>query len=258
MRTILSCSFAILLGIALMIPATCAAQPGQSVQITSGPTIESADDHSATIAWSTNVPSSNQVWYGTDMNNLTQVAEAPYSGGDTHRAQINNLKPGTTYYFQVESGQGRGARGEAESQGVLSFRTTIGGQPAIHNQKPVMAEAAPGEMSGKVHITGGPVIEKLTDTTATIAWSTDKKGSSRVNFGTNRNNLTQLGESPWGQGGLTHRVELRNLQPNTTYYFDVETGQAQGTGGAEVESQRTMSFKTPAHGAPPETNVKPQ
>lgn len=257
MRTMLICSFAVLLGIALIIPAICAAQ-GQSVQITSGPTIESGDDHSATIAWSTNVPSSSQVWYGTDMNNLTQVAEAPYSGGNTHRVQLTNLKPGTTYYFQVESGQGRGAKGEAESQGVMSFRTPVPGQPAIHSQKPVMAEAQPGETTGKVHITSSPVIEKLTDNSATIAWSTDKKGSSRVNYGTDPNNLTNLGESPWGQGGLTHRVELRNLQPNTTYYFNVETGQAQGTGGAEVESQRTMSFKTPAPGGPPETNVKPQ
>lgn len=257
MKTILSCSFAVLLGIALIIPITCTAQ-GRTVQITSGPIIESADDHSATIAWSTNTPSSSQIWYGTEMNNLTQVAEAPYGGGDTHRVQINNLKPGTTYYFQVESGQGRGATGEAESQGVLSFRTPASGQPAIRNQKPVTAESEPGEMSGKVHITGGPVIEKLTDNSATIAWSTDKKGSSRVNYGTESNNLTKLGESPWGQGGLTHRVELRNLQPNTTYYFTVETGQAQGTGGADVESQRTMSFKTPSQGAPAQTNVKPQ
>jgi phosphodiesterase/alkaline phosphatase D-like protein len=258
MKGILSCSFAILLGITLAIPPVSAAQPGRAIQITNGPVIETADDHSATIAWSTNVPSSNQVWYGTDMNNLNQSAEAPYSSGDTHRVQLTNLKPGTTYYFQVESAQGRGARGEAESQGVMSFRTPASGQPPIHNQKAVTAEAEPGETSGKVHITSGPVIEKLTDTSATIAWSTDKKGSSRVNYGNNANNLTHLAESPWGQGGLTHRVELHNLQPNTTYYFDVETGQAQGTGGAEVESQRTMSFKTPAHGAPVETNVRPQ
>ena len=258
MKAILSCSFAILLGIVLSIPTVCSAQPGRTIQITNGPTIETADDHSATIAWSTSVPSSSQVWYGTDMNNLTQVAEAPYSGGDTHRVQLINLKPGTTYYFQVESGQGRGARGEAESQGVLSFRTPGSGQPAIHNQKPVAAEVEPGETSGKVHITSGPVIEKLTDTTATVAWSTDKKGSSRVTYGENPTNLIQLAESPWGQGGLTHRVELRSLRPNTTYYFSVETGQAQGTAGAEVESQRTMSFKTAAHGAPEETNVKPR
>jgi purple acid phosphatase-like protein len=256
MRTILSCSLAVLLGIVSINPTTCTAQ-GRSVQITNGPMIESADDHSATIAWSTNVPSSSQIWYGSEINNLTQVAEAPY-GGVTHRVQINNLQPETTYYFQVESGQGRGATGEAESQGVLTFRTPANGEPAVRNQKPVTAEAEPGEMSGKVHITGGPVIEKLTDNSATIAWSTDKKGSSRVNYGTNSNNLTKLGESPWGQGGLTHRVELRNLQPNTTYYFSVETGQAQGTGGADVASQRTMSFKTPAHGARPETDVKPQ
>ena len=257
MRTILSCSFAILLGLALAMPSLCPGQQG-ALQITNGPMIESADDHSATIAWSTNVPSSSQVWYGTDKNNLTENAEAPYSSGNTHRVQLTNLKPGTTYYFEVDSGQGRGARGEAESQGVMSFRTPASGQPAIHNQKAMTAEAEPGETSGKVHITNGPIIEKLSSNAATIAWSTDKKGSSRVSYGKDANSLTQLGESPWGQGGLTHRVELRNLQPNTTYYFNVETGQAEGTGGAEVEGQKTMSFKTPAQGAPEQTNVRPQ
>ena len=83
----------------------------------------------------------------------------------------------------------------------------------------------------------------VTDSTATIAWSTNRRGSSRVTYGTDPNNLTQLGEAPWGQGGLTHRVVLKNLQTNTTYYFQVETGQAQGTGG-EVESERVQSFTT--------------
>ena len=94
-----------------------------------------------------------------------------------------------------------------------------------------------------LQITSGPVIESADDHSATIAWSTNRRGSSRVTYGTDPNNLTQLGEAPWGQGGLTHRVELKNLQPNTTYYFRVETGQAQGTGG-EVESETVQSFTT--------------
>jgi hypothetical protein len=39
-------------------------------------------------------------------------------------------------------------------------------------------------------------------------------------------------------------VTLHHLKPDTTYYFVVETGQAQGTGGAEVESNRGLSVKT--------------
>lgn len=260
MKTLSICLWTTLFVAALSLSTAFAAPrqaAGQTVQITNGPIIESADDHSATIAWSTNVSSSSRIWYGTEMNNLTQIAEAPYSSGTTHRVQINNLKPSTAYYFEVESGQGRGARGEAESAGFSSFRTVASGQQPVRNQKALTAEAEPGETSGKVQITNGPVIERLTSNDATIAWSTNRRGSTRVNYGTDPNNLTQLAESPWGKGGDTHRVELRNLQPNTTYYFSVETGQAEGTGGAEIESPKSMSFKTPPAGAPAQSNVHP-
>ena len=87
------------------------------------------------------------------------------------------------------------------------------------------------------------MVEAVSVNSATVAWSTNRRGSSRVNYGTDANNLNQLGETSWGQGGLTHRVQLKNLQPNTTYYFQVETGQAQGTGG-EVQSQNIQTFTT--------------
>ena len=248
MNTTFKITPTILLGIALMIlPAhLLKAQTGnnQWLQITNGPIIEMADDHSATIAWSTNAPSSSRVWYATDVNNLTQFAESGYSSGSTHRVQLTNLRPGTTYYFEVESGQGRRASGEAETGGVLSFRTAASGERPIRNQQPVVAQSDAGAAAdASVKITNGPIVEALTGNNATVAWSTNRRGSSRVNYGTDPNNLNQLGEAPWGQGGLTHRVELKNLQPSTTYYFRVETGQAQGTGG-EVQSQNIQSFTT--------------
>ncbi|HZQ24983.1 MAG TPA: fibronectin type III domain-containing protein [Terriglobales bacterium] len=215
----------------------------QAVHITHGPVIETASSNSAVIAWSTNESSNSRVWYGTDKNNLTRLGEARY-GGNTHRVELTNLKPGTTYYFEVESGQAKGGS-EAESQGVLSFQTVAAGAPAVHNQKPVLAEKGlANEENGKVKITHGPVLEHVDAHSATVAWSTNLKGSTRVDYGTDPNNLTQLAEAPWGQGGLTHRVTIRDLKPNTTYYFNVETGQAQGTGGAEVDSSKVMSFKT--------------
>jgi len=236
-----------MLGIAMLIaplPVLHAQGNRQTLQITNGPIIEMADDRSATIAWSTNADSSSRVWYGTDVNNLTQFAESGYSSGGTHRVQLTNLRPGTTYYFEVESGQGRRSRGEAETGGVLSFRTVGNGERPLRNQQPVLAQADAGAAAdATVKITNGPVVEAVSGNSATIAWSTNRRGSSRVNYGTDANNLTQLGEASWGQGGLTHRVQLKNLQPNTTYYFQVETGQAQGTGG-EVQSQNIQTFTT--------------
>ena len=111
-----------------------------------------------------------------------------------------------------------------------------------------------GEMGGtydsnnSVRITGGPTIELLDDHSAVIAWDTNVQGSSRVEYGQNRNDLSQIAESPWGAGGLTHRVRIDNLRPDTTYFFEVETEQARGS-GAGVESNRILSFRTLPQGS---------
>lgn len=236
-----------------LVMALTANVTAQAVKITNGPVIETATPNSATIAWSTNQASDSRVWYGTEKGNLNKIAEGGATG-TTHRVQINNLQPSTTYYFQVESHEGKSGP-DTESQGVMSFRTAAPGQAPIRNEKAAVAEKGlANEENGSVKITGGPTLEYVDSNSATIAWSTNLRGSTRVTYGTDPNNLTQLAESPWGAGGLTHRVKIQNLQPNTTYYFQIETGQAQGTGGAEVEGPKVVSFKTTAPGAPPLRN----
>jgi hypothetical protein len=165
------------------------------------------------------------------------------------------LKPGTTYYFQVESEQGRGAVGEAESRGVLRFRTVAGGAQPVRNQPATVAQQGlENEYNGAIKITNGPLLEYLDDRSAILAWSTNVKGSTRVNYGTDQHNLTELAEAPWGANGLTHRVRIQNLQPDRTYYYQIESGQAQGT-GAEVEGAAIVfSFHTNASGQQPVHN----
>jgi len=77
-------------------------------------------------------------------------------------------------------------------------------------------------------ITNGPVVENVTDTTAQIAWSTNVSSSTIVRYGADPVKLNGMASMPWG--ALTHRVQLKNLKPNTLYYFRVESGQGQGTG----------------------------
>lgn len=79
-------------------------------------------------------------------------------------------------------------------------------------------------------ITNGPVVESVAGTSAVIAWSTDTGGSSVVHYGTSPQSLSQVAEAPYATGQNTHRVSLKGLQPNTTYYFQVISGQGQGTG----------------------------
>lgn len=110
----------------------------EPAKIVNGPVIEEVTDHSATIAWTTNVRASSIVRYGTEHEKLTQLAEVPY-GGPTHRVHIDNLKPDVKYYFVVDSGQGKGTGTEAKSQ-EMSFTTVKKGQ--THEKYP---KAGPGE-----------------------------------------------------------------------------------------------------------------
>lgn len=224
------------------------AQKAQKVKIIHAPVVESAKDTTATIAWSTNVKASTILKYGTNPKDLNRTAEAPW-GGPTHRVYLRSLKPGTTYYYRVESTEAQGSGSQVLS-GVDQFRTQ-GGTPA--------QAAAPGSKPAKaadVKVTHGPVVEGETANTATIAWSTNVSASTILKYGTNPNALDQTAEAPWG--GLTHRVNLRHLTPGTTYYYRVESTQAQGTGSQAVSS--TEQFKTKgsaAAAATPAAAAKP-
>ena len=97
-----------------------------------------------------------------------------------------------------------------------------------------------------VQITQGPVVENVTDTTAEIAWSTNVNSGTALRYGADPSHLDQTAGMPWG--GLTHRVTIQNLKPNTTYYFKAESGQGQGTG--TLASTAQMSFQTKPAGLP--------
>jgi phosphodiesterase/alkaline phosphatase D-like protein len=106
----------------------------------------------------------------------------------------------------------------------------------------LLAVAAWGQANPQaVRITNGPVVQQPAGGAAAISWSTNVPGSSVVKYGTNPSTLDQTAQAPWGgekqpNGDFTHTVWVKNLQPNTVYYYTVETGQGQGT-GTQMQSQ---------------------
>ncbi len=101
---------------------------------------------------------------------------------------------------------------------------------------------------GTQKITNGPVVEYTSDHSGMIAWSTKYPAGTYIAYGTDPNNLNQRTEKAWG--GTNHRLEIKNLQPNTTYYFQVRSEDAKGTGN-DVQSP-VVSFKTVAKGSAPD------
>lgn len=104
-------------------------QKNDRLWITQGPVLEFLDSTGAVIAWSTNTPASTLVRYGTDPNALTKTTTAPW-GQETHRAFLQNLKPGTRYYFVVESGQAK-TNGTMAKSNKSEFTTVNQGEAAL-------------------------------------------------------------------------------------------------------------------------------
>ncbi len=209
----------------------------QAAQVTQGPTIQYADDRFAVITWTTAAASDSRIFYGTDQNNLNLFAEGQMST-PTHRVDLRNLQANTTYYFQIDLGQ---SDTSAASAPTLSFRTPAEGGTPLREQA---ATQVSGGMASSgmqnVSITRGPTIQYVDDGSAVITWSTSAAAPGVVYYGTDANNLRQTAEDD--AQGSAHRVHLWNLNPATTYYFQVELG-----GGPS----RSMRFQTVASGARP-------
>lgn len=93
-------------------------------------------------------------------------------------------------------------------------------------------------------ITNGPVAETVSDSSATIGWSTRSAANgTSVKYGTNRASLSQTAQGSDGADGKNHHAKLQELSANTRYYFQVMVnGQAVGGIG---------TFKTTAAGETP-------
>jgi hypothetical protein len=83
------------------------------VQITEGPSLESAQDTWAIITWTSNNPGGSDehfgvVHYGTNAKDLSQTAKSHIRLNQQHsytvfRVRVLNLQPYTTYYYTVDS-----------------------------------------------------------------------------------------------------------------------------------------------------------
>ncbi|MGH9641180.1 MAG: fibronectin type III domain-containing protein [Terriglobales bacterium] len=74
----------------------------QDQQITNGPVAEYVSDSNCTIGWSSRIPGTMTLRYGTEAGKMTQTAEAVEGkDGRNYHARLDGLTPSTRYYFQV-------------------------------------------------------------------------------------------------------------------------------------------------------------
>ena len=90
--------------------------------------------------------------------------------------------------------------------------------------------AGPASHAGDLGIDAGPYLQDATPTSLWVCWETDGNGTnpteSRVNFGTDFTlSQTATGNSVWSSvGTLLHKTQLAGLTPDTTYFFEVLSG----------------------------------
>ena len=133
-------------GLCIALSMASVAQQPTTLRITDGPRVENVSSNSAQIAWTTNASAGSMLLYGADRNGVRStvdqgwpanqiqpsgatpgMAEIPW-GGTTHRIQLTNLQPQTTYYFAVRSTAGENTGGGNATSNVFSFTTGGDGQ----------------------------------------------------------------------------------------------------------------------------------
>jgi Fibronectin type III domain. len=206
-----------------------------NVQILDGPRPQNVTPNSATIYWRTDDVAASDVKYGTDPNNPSQRA-FERGGSREHTAELSNLQPGQTYYYQILRRDGS-VRTSGQFQTPASG-TTASTTPTVGTPAPTTAPPA-----GSVAVNKGPVVQYVNQNTAIISWNTNQQSSSTVKYGTDPNNLSQTASGNWG---TNHQVQVQGLQPSTTYYFVVNSSPAENTG--VVATSAPQSFQTVAPG----------
>jgi Purple acid Phosphatase, N-terminal domain len=117
---------------------------------------------------------------------------------------------------------------------------------------PASAQVAPTtKKAANVKITQGPEIEQANSYLTIIRWATNNPGGSPehyavVHYGTNPKDLSQTAKSPIrlnpGHSDTVFRVRIQGLQSGTTYYYKVDSMEANGKG--DGVTSEVKSFKT--------------
>lgn len=201
-----------------------------------GPIAQNVTDHSATIFWLTSREAPMNLKYGLSEAHLDQLGTAEptvaaESGNQEHRVGLKNLQPDENYFFEIlDTNGGTLAHGQ--------FQT----EPSEYAQV------------GRLKIVDGPVFEYLDSSSVEIAWTTNAQSSTLIRYGTDPNDLRKTVQAPWGQE--THRVQITGLEPNTAYYFVIESAQARDSGTMAKSAEG--SFRTEWQGEAALTHIEPR
>jgi phosphodiesterase/alkaline phosphatase D-like protein len=119
----------------------------------------------------------------------------------------------------------------------LAMVATVG---SLLHPTPAPSQVSPTtNKATRVRITQGPEVERADPDFAIIRWTSNNPGGSPehygvVHYGTDPTKLNQTAKSPIrlnpGHSYTVFRVRMDGLKPRTTYYYTVDSTEANGKG----------------------------
>ncbi|MBV9598533.1 MAG: hypothetical protein JOZ87_16935 [Chloroflexi bacterium] len=164
---------------------------------------------SATVTWTSSVPTTSQVEYGTVADNTFRSPLDP-SLLTAHTIVLTGLLPGTTYQFHA-------------------LGATPGGTAAISTDGTFVT--APDGSGPEV---AALTVEQATGTLARVGWTTSTGTVAQVEYGTTANYGSFTLLKVYGQPAQD--MLLSGLLPATTYHYRVKAWDPQGGLGASADA----------------------
>ncbi|SRR6266851_1153471 len=135
---------------------------------------------------------------------------------------------------------------------VLKLAMTLLVSSVLYSTPGAAQESPTTKKAASVRITRGPEIERADPDLAIIRWTSNNPGGSPehygiVRYGTDPTNLSQTAKSPIrlnpGHSYTVFRVRMDDLTPRTTYYYKVDSMEANGK--SDAVKSTVKHFTTP-------------
>ncbi len=133
---------------------------------------------------------------------------------------------------------------------TVALTVIVGGASYV---TPAVAQLSPTtKKTASVRIIQGPEIERADSYLTIVRWTTNNPGGSPehygvVHYGTSPNHLSQTAKSPIrlnpSHSDTVFRVRIEGLQPGTTYYYTVDSMEANGAGDGVKSSVEHFTTK---------------
>ncbi|HEV7666669.1 MAG TPA: fibronectin type III domain-containing protein [Chloroflexota bacterium] len=177
--------------------------------------VSSLTRSSVTFTWTTDLPATSQVEYGTMPINITQSVPDG-SLVTAHRYVLTGLQAGTQYRYRVLSTTATGGLGSSIE--ALFVTTPAGSGPEVANLS----------------------VRRVTGTTAAIGWSTSSGTVAQLEYGLTANygfsTLLRVYASP------AQEMVLMGLRPGSEYHYRIKAWDAVGFLGASDDGLFMTAF----------------